>query len=98
MGNSEPASAQDYYLLDETLSEQELAIRDRVRAFADREVLPIINDYWERAQFPFQLRLARADQAACAHAGREGKQAGKLASDIDCAGQTTERVGKLLAR
>jgi glutaryl-CoA dehydrogenase len=41
--------------MDETLSEQERAIRDRVRAFADREVLPIINDYWEKAQFPFEL-------------------------------------------
>jgi glutaryl-CoA dehydrogenase len=41
--------------MDETLSEQERATRDRVRAFADREVLPIINDYWETAQFPFEL-------------------------------------------
>jgi glutaryl-CoA dehydrogenase len=48
-------SAQDYYLLDETLSEAERAIRDRVRTFADREVLPIINDYWEKAEFPFEL-------------------------------------------
>ena len=55
MATSELASAQDYYLLDETLSEHELVIRDRVRAFADREVLPIINDYWERAEFPFEL-------------------------------------------
>jgi glutaryl-CoA dehydrogenase len=54
-GAGEPASAHDYYLLDDTLSEQERAIRDRVRAFADREVLPIINNYWETAQFPFEL-------------------------------------------
>jgi glutaryl-CoA dehydrogenase len=26
-----------------------------VRVFADCEVLPIINDYWEKAQFPFEL-------------------------------------------
>ncbi len=45
----------DFYLLDETLSDQERAIRDRVRLFADREVSPIINDYWEKAQFPFEL-------------------------------------------
>ncbi len=55
MATSELASAQDYYLLDETLSEPERAIRDRVRAFADRDVLPIINDYWDRAEFPFEL-------------------------------------------
>ncbi len=48
-------SATDYYLLDETLSDRERTIRDRIRSFADREVLPIINDYWERAEFPFEL-------------------------------------------
>ena len=26
-----------------------------MRAFVDSDVLPIINDYWERAQFPFEL-------------------------------------------
>ena len=52
---SELAPTLDYYLLDETLSDQERLIRDRVRAFADSEVLPIINDYWEKAQFPFEL-------------------------------------------
>ena len=30
-------------------------MRDRVRAFVDTEVLPIINDYWDRAEFPFEL-------------------------------------------
>jgi glutaryl-CoA dehydrogenase len=55
VSTSELARTQDYYLLDETLSEQERAIRDRVRAFADRDVLPVINDYWEQAEFPFEL-------------------------------------------
>jgi glutaryl-CoA dehydrogenase len=45
----------DYYLLDDLLSDEERAIRDKVRAFADEEVLPIVNDYWERAEFPFEL-------------------------------------------
>jgi glutaryl-CoA dehydrogenase len=45
----------DYFQLDETLSADERGVRDRVRAFADDEVLPIINDYWERAEFPFEL-------------------------------------------
>ena len=32
-----------------------------VRHFCDQEVIPIINDYWERAEFPFDLipKLAR---------------------------------------
>jgi glutaryl-CoA dehydrogenase len=49
------ARASDYYLLDEQLTDDERAIRDRVRAFGEREVLPVINDYWERAEFPFEL-------------------------------------------
>ncbi len=48
-------AAEDYYLLDETLSEQERAIRDRVRTFGETEILPIIDHYWERAEFPFEL-------------------------------------------
>jgi glutaryl-CoA dehydrogenase len=49
------ARAADYYLLDEQLTDAERAIRDRVRAFGEDEVLPVINDYWERAAFPFEL-------------------------------------------
>jgi len=45
----------DYYLLSDLLNDEEREIRDRVRAFVNVEVLPIINDYWERAEFPFEL-------------------------------------------
>ncbi len=45
----------DFYFMDELLTDQERAVRDKVRAFSDREVIPIINDYWERAEFPFDL-------------------------------------------
>ncbi len=45
----------DYYLIDELLTDEEREYRDRVRVFADREVIPIINDYWDKAQFPFEL-------------------------------------------
>ncbi|HLQ28518.1 MAG TPA: acyl-CoA dehydrogenase family protein [Ktedonobacteraceae bacterium] len=45
----------DFYLMDELFTDEERAIRDKVRAFSDREVIPIINDYWERAEFPFAL-------------------------------------------
>jgi glutaryl-CoA dehydrogenase len=50
----------DIYLMDELLTEEERRIRDKVRAFSDQDVIPIINDYWERAAFPFELipRLA----------------------------------------
>jgi glutaryl-CoA dehydrogenase len=49
------SSPTDFYRIDELLGDQERAVRDRVRAFCDKEVLPIINDYWERAEFPFEL-------------------------------------------
>lgn len=51
----------DFYLVDEMLTRREREIRDRVRKFADSAVTPIINDYWERAEFPFELipKLAR---------------------------------------
>jgi glutaryl-CoA dehydrogenase len=45
----------DYYLIDQLLTEEEREVRDRIRSFADREVIPIINGYWERAEFPFEL-------------------------------------------
>jgi glutaryl-CoA dehydrogenase len=45
----------DYYHIDDLLTEEEREVRDRVRAFADREVIPIISGYWERAEFPFEL-------------------------------------------
>jgi glutaryl-CoA dehydrogenase len=45
----------DFYLIDELLTEEEYNIRDKVRAFCDKEVIPIINDYWERAEVPFEL-------------------------------------------
>ncbi len=45
----------DFYYMDEFLSEEERTLRDKVRNFCDQEVIPIINDYWERAAFPFEL-------------------------------------------
>lgn len=45
----------DYYRMDELLTPEERDYRDRTRQFFDTEVLPIINPYWERAEFPNQL-------------------------------------------
>jgi glutaryl-CoA dehydrogenase len=74
---------EDYYRLDETLSDEERAIRDRVRAFADREVLPIINDYWERAEFPFELIPKLAELGV----------AGTVISGYDCPGMSALAAG-----
>ena len=45
----------DFYRMDELLTDEERAIRDKVRAFCDRDVIPVINEYWERAEFPFEI-------------------------------------------
>ena len=45
----------DFYLFDDLLTDEEREIRDRVRTFCEAEVIPIINPYWERAEFPFEL-------------------------------------------
>lgn len=57
--------AVDFYRLDDLLTPEERAVRDRVRAFCDREVTPIINDYWERADFPAVLLPRLADLGVC---------------------------------
>ena len=51
----------DYYLINDLLTDEERSLRQRVRDFMDREVIPIINPYWERAEFPHELvpKLAR---------------------------------------
>lgn len=45
----------DYFGLRDELSNQEREYLQRTRDFVDNEVLPVINDYWERADFPFAL-------------------------------------------
>jgi glutaryl-CoA dehydrogenase len=55
----------DFYLVEELLSDEEREIRDRLRSFCEAEVIPVINDYWERAEFPFDLvpRIAELNLA-----------------------------------
>ena len=50
-----PGASSDYFGLDDDLTPEEIAVRDKVRAFAEGQVLPVINDYWERAEFPWEL-------------------------------------------
>jgi glutaryl-CoA dehydrogenase len=57
--------------MDELLTDEERAVRDKVHDFCDREVIPIINDYWERAEFPFELipKLAQLNIAGASLKG-----------------------------
>ena len=53
----------DYFRLAEQLTGVERDYWRRTRDFVDNEVLPVINDYWERAEFPWPLieSLAKLD-------------------------------------
>ena len=45
----------DYFGLRDELTEAERDYLERTRHFVDTEVLPVINGYWERAEFPWDL-------------------------------------------
>jgi glutaryl-CoA dehydrogenase len=45
----------DYFGLRDELTADEQTYLDKARAFVDVEVLPVINGYWERAEFPWEL-------------------------------------------
>jgi glutaryl-CoA dehydrogenase len=47
--------ATDYFFLREQLTAEQLEMLRRVRVFVDDEVLPVIGDYWERAEMPWSL-------------------------------------------
>jgi glutaryl-CoA dehydrogenase len=66
--------AGDLYQMQDLLSDDERAVVDRVRAFLRAEVIPIANDCWNRAEFPFQVIKGYADL------GIAGKQTSSLLS------------------
>ncbi|HET8905607.1 MAG TPA: acyl-CoA dehydrogenase family protein [Ktedonobacterales bacterium] len=66
-----PPVTGDFYSIATTLDDDDKAILARVRAFMESEVAPIINDYWNRAAFPFELipKIAALDIAGIAYNG-----------------------------
>jgi glutaryl-CoA dehydrogenase len=55
------ALATDYFLIRDQLTDEQYERFIAMRRFVDRELLPVIAAYWERAEFPWPLveRLAR---------------------------------------
>src|SRR5690242_18628177 len=45
----------DYFRIADQLTAEERDYWRRTRDFVDDEVLPVINGYWERAEFPWAL-------------------------------------------
>ena len=45
----------DFLSIDDLLTEEELLVRDTVRAFVDDQVLPVIEDHYMAGTFPDEL-------------------------------------------
>ena len=77
----------DYFMLDADLTDADRALRDRVRAFGQATIEPIINDYWERAEFPREVIPGLAKLGII----------GTFIQGYDCPGFTRQAAG-LVAR
>ncbi|KAL6608272.1 hypothetical protein ACP70R_041335 [Stipagrostis hirtigluma subsp. patula] len=49
-----PPAVSDYYQFDDLLTDEEKALRKKVRGIMEKEIAPIMTEYWEKAEFPFQ--------------------------------------------
>src|SRR5918998_5042062 len=70
------------------LSDEEKQVRERVREFVDREVIPVAADHWDRAQFPFELLSGL---------GELGLMGGVLPEEYGCAGWNNVAYGLAVA-
>ena len=61
----------DYFRIADQLTETELDYWRRTRDFVDDEVLPVINGYWENAEFPWPL-IKRLGELGIVGDGIEG--------------------------
>lgn len=74
-----------YHLGDEALKDSDRALQLEVRAFLEKEVKPIVNHYWLRAEFPFELIPKIASLNIC----------GLTYQGYGCAGKTNLMEGIL---
>ena len=61
----------DFYHLGHTLTEEERALQLKIRAFMETEVKPLVNRYWLKGEFPFEIipRLATLDICGVTYEG-----------------------------
>src|SRR5918993_2321607 len=78
----------DFIDADRLLSEEEKGVRDRVREFVDREVIPTAADHWDRAAFPFEVLPGL---------GELGVMGGTFSKDYGCAGWNNVAYGLAIA-
>src|SRR5690606_6069497 len=79
----------DFYELDLRLSEADRALQLKVRDFMDREIRPLVNHYWLRDEFPFEIIPKLAELNICGLtyngygcAGRSSLMEGIIAMEI----------------
>lgn len=77
----------DYFDVDTLLSEDERLIRDTVRRFVDRQVIPHIGGWWLRGEFPKHLIAPIAEM---------GLLGANLPTEYGCAGVSNIAYGLIL--
>ncbi|AMQ00150.1 Acyl-CoA dehydrogenase [Pedobacter cryoconitis] len=60
-----PINGDFYHLGDTALNEEDRALQLKVRAFLEKEVKPLVNAYWLKAEFPFELIPKIAELNIC---------------------------------
>lgn len=50
-----PAVDGDFYRITDSLAPGERAILERVRTLMEKDIAPLITEYWAKAEFPFQI-------------------------------------------
>ena len=78
----------DFVNVNSLLTDEEKEIRDRVREHVDREIVPVMADYWDKAEFPFDLIPGL---------GELGIMGGSFEKEYGCAGWTNLAYGLAVA-
>src|SRR5215212_2505021 len=78
----------DFVNVARLLSEEEKAVRDRVREYVDREVIPVAADHWDKAEFPFEMLPGL---------GELGVLGGTFSEEYGCAGWNNVAYGLAIA-
>src|SRR5215207_5551589 len=78
----------DFVNVGRLLSDEEKAVRDRVREYVGREVIPGAADHWDRAEFPFEVLPGL---------GELGVLGGTFSEAYGCAGWNNVAYGLAIA-
>ena len=78
----------DFINVNRLLSGEEREVRDKVRAFVDEKVVPTAAEYWDKAQFPFDL---------LPELGEIGIMGGSFEKEYGCAGWNDVAYGLAIA-